>query len=61
MEKKELKKRISEFAEGEARSCQMDPVTPEYVARVAHVDATFEEIVEAMEELRAECHGNYYC
>ena len=60
MEKNELKKRISEFAEGEARSCQMDPVTPEYVARVAHVDATLEEIVAAMKELEAEGKRHYY-
>ena len=60
MEKNELKKRISEFAEGEARSCQMDPVTPEYVARVAHVDATLEEIVAAMKELEAEGKRYYF-
>lgn len=44
----------------EARSCQMYPVTPEYVARVAHLDATLEEIAEAMKELKAEGRGNYY-
>ena len=60
MEKNELRKRISDFAEGEARSCQMDPVTPEYVARVAHVDATLEEIVAAMKELEAEGKRHYY-
>lgn len=60
MEKNELKKRISEFAEGEARSCQMDPVTPEYVARVAGLDTSMEEIVAAMKELEAEGKKYYY-
>lgn len=60
MEKNELKKRISEFAEMEARSCQMDPVTPEYVARVAGLDASLDEIEAAMKELEAEGKRYYY-
>ena len=54
MEQNELKKKISEFAEMEARSSQMDLVTPEYVARAAGLDASLEEIEAAMKELEAE-------
>ena len=60
MEKNELKKKISEFAEMEARSGQMDRVTPEYVDRVAGLDASLEEIVAAMKELEAEGKRHYY-
>lgn len=60
MEKKELKKKISEFAEMEARSGQKDRVTPEYVARVAGLNASLDEIVAAMKELEAEGKRYYY-
>lgn len=60
MEMNELKKQISAFAESEARSGQMDPVTSEYVARVAGLDATLDEIVAAMKQLEAEGKRHYY-
>lgn len=60
MEKNELKKKISEFAEMKARSGQMDRVTPEYVARVAGLEASQEEIAAAMTELEAEGKKYYY-
>lgn len=60
MEMNELKQKISAFAEMEARSGQMDPVTAEYVARVAGLDATLDEIIAAMKELEAEGKRHYY-
>ena len=60
MEINELKKKISAFAESEARSGQMDPVTAEYVARVAGLDASLDEIIDAMAELEAEGKRHYY-
>lgn len=60
MEKVELKKKISEFAEMEARSCSMDHVTPEYVKNVSGIEASLEEISAAMQELEAEGKKNYY-
>lgn len=44
----------------EARSGQMDPVTAEYVARVAGLDASLDEIVAAMAQLAAEGKRHYY-
>lgn len=60
MEKNELKQKISVFAEMEARSGQMDPVSAEYVARVAGLDASLDEIIDAMAELEAEGKRHYY-
>lgn len=60
MEKNELKKKISEFAEMEARSGQMDRMTPEYVARVAGLETSLEEIIAAMKELEAEGKRYYF-
>ena len=44
----------------EARSGQMDPVSAEYVARVAGLDASLDEIIDAMAELEAEGKRHYY-
>lgn len=38
----------------------MDRLTPEYVARVAGLDASQEEIVAAMKELEAEGKRYYF-
>lgn len=50
MEREELKKRIEEFIEQEARACSMEPslVTPEYICRIWGGAVPLEEIREAM-------------
>ena len=46
----ELKKRIADFIEMEHRSCSMDLITPEYVARSLQIN--YEDAVEALEFLK---------
>ena len=55
MGKENLKKRLQEFIENEARSCSMDfgCVTPLYVYRMWGGNATLEEIERAMSEVRS--------
>ena len=50
MDREELKRRIDELIEMEARSGSMDPalITPEYVFRMLGEEAPMEEMEEAM-------------
>lgn len=52
MDREELKRRIDELIEMEARSGSMDPalITPEYVYRIWGRKVPLEEIEEAMED-----------
>lgn len=54
METIELKNRLRQFLEDEARSCSMDPgcITPEYVFRMWGGQVPLEEIEEALKELK---------
>lgn len=47
---KELINRITDFIEMEHRSCSMDLITPEYVARLLQIN--YEDAVEALEFLK---------
>lgn len=53
-----LKKRLKELLETEARSCSMDfgCVTPEYVNRMWGGQYSKEDINKALKELRASCY-----
>lgn len=46
----ELKRRVADFIEMEHRSCSMDLITPEYVARSLQIN--YEDAVEALEFLK---------
>ncbi len=46
----ELKRRVADFIEMEQRSCSMDLITPEYVARSLQIN--YEDAVEALEFLK---------
>lgn len=48
----ELKKRVSDFIEMERRSCSMDLITPEYVARSLYISVG--DVIEALEMLNQE-------
>lgn len=50
MDREELKRRITDLIEMEARSCSMDPalITPEYVFRMFGGTVPLEEIEVAM-------------
>lgn len=45
----ELKKRVAEFIEMEQRSCSMEVMTPEYVARCMQI--SIDDAAEALEQL----------
>lgn len=51
--KTELKKRLQDFMEQEARSCSMEPgcITPEYVFRMWGGQVPLNEIEEALKSL----------
>ena len=51
--KTELKKRLQDFMEQEARSCSMEPgcITPEYVFRMWGGEVPLNEIEEALKSL----------
>ena len=53
-----LKGRLKELMENEARSCSMDfgCITPEYVSRMLGGQYTKEDIDKALKELRASCY-----
>ncbi len=52
---KDIVTRLREFKDNEAKSCSMDfgRVTPEYVYRMWGGSMPFEEIEEAMKEVKA--------
>ena len=52
MDREEVRRRIEELRETEARSCSMDPalITPEYVYRMWGGKVPLEEIAGAMED-----------
>lgn len=45
----ELKQRVTDFVEMEHRSCSMDLITPEYIARSLQINR--EDAAEALESL----------
>ena len=52
MDREELRMKIQEFVEQEARSCSMDPalVTPEYIYRMWGGKVPLEDIASAMSQ-----------
>ena len=54
-----LKERLKELMENEARSCSMDfgCITPEYVSRMWGVQYSKEDIEKNLKELRASSYG----
>ena len=55
----DLKERLKELMENEARSCSMDfgCITPEYVCRMWGGDVSKEEIAIALKELKSSGFG----